>query len=221
MTLSGRFIQRVVLPVTCAVETLTNPRNGTPATSLPTVVQFGDLLRSRNGENVPPAVIGKLWVNRDDQVRLVGELKFCGTADLQRPIMLADLPGEMSDPKELCNILGQAFNWMTMHKVLFGFFSSYNWTIFLRIAMGKDGKPCLYYTDTIPHSDVTSSNKTISVRTAFFYLVHLTGGPNAVWRIPQKDVDKYAGEYVSRNLDKVGKVQQPYSQSAMLDGEFR
>lgn len=108
ITLSGRFIQRVVNPVVCAVRTLTNPRPGPPATSLPTRVKFGDSLRPRDGGNVPPAVIAKLWVNRDDQVRLVGELKFCGTANLQHPVMLADLPGEMSDPKELCNVLGKS-----------------------------------------------------------------------------------------------------------------
>lgn len=119
ITLSGRFFERAIVPVVASVETLTDSTLATPPERpakmiLPTKARFGDSWvvpkdnRPDTGsENkIQPDIVAKLCVNDDDQVRLVGELKFCTTVDLEDMYLAAFPDNGPPDPKPLREILG-------------------------------------------------------------------------------------------------------------------
>lgn len=97
ITLSGRFFERVLVPVSAVVSTLTDVTmmRGRPADRiLPTTATSGDswivaepLRPDRDSSNKKqPDVVLKFQVGRDNLVRLTGELKFCTTVRLKEMV---------------------------------------------------------------------------------------------------------------------------------------
>jgi hypothetical protein len=120
---------------------------------------------------------------------------------------------------------------MIIYGTRFAFLSTYEWTIFLRI---KDSKvkrrsryepevvPCLYFSDPIHNSEFTgkfqnqygSTQQSVSVRSALFYLIHRTGLKDSEWRIPEPLQQTYLRQYTSRNTRLEASMEAPYSKSA-------
>jgi hypothetical protein len=97
ITLSGRFSERVLVPVSSVVSTMTDVTmmRGRPANSiLPTTATSGDswivpehLRPDRNSSNKKqPDIVLKLQVGRENLARLSGELKFCATVNLKEMV---------------------------------------------------------------------------------------------------------------------------------------
>jgi len=107
ITISGRFFHNALAAITAIVRTLVVPAHGLSANSdfLPQELAFGDswiLDRPYRVSKQEPDVFLKLPIEGKDQVRLVGELKFCLTVDLKR--MLQNQ--ERTNTKKFRGILG-------------------------------------------------------------------------------------------------------------------
>lgn len=119
----------------------------------------------------------------------------------------------------------------------YAFLTNYRWTIFLRLDDSKpvlpgDGPcpvqlralytlfgriPCLHFSDPIQFSDTTDdTRRTISVRSALFYLIHRVGTPAADWEIHRSDRTQLLKQYTAMNTDRVSMMLGPYSKSAWL-----
>jgi hypothetical protein len=120
ITLSGRFFERVLVPVSAAVRTMTDVTlmRGRPADKiLPIAATSGDswiVEEHRRPDRYSPNkkqpdIVLKLQVNRENLVRLTGELKSCTTVDLKGMVNNATNP---YNPKLLkfSNILGKSHN---------------------------------------------------------------------------------------------------------------
>lgn len=102
ITLSARFYSNALAPVIHCIETMANVSD-----FLPAKVIFGDAW-IRDPENRVtgqlPDVVGKLQIEADAQVRLVGEIKFCETVDL-RVMIDGFIERTRTD---FCHILGKS-----------------------------------------------------------------------------------------------------------------
>ncbi|KAJ4321112.1 hypothetical protein N0V94_003059 [Neodidymelliopsis sp. IMI 364377] len=216
ITLSGRFFQNALAPVISCVETMSSPDHGPDDEPdyLPSKLTFGDAWIRGIADSVvgqQPDVITKLHINGEDEVRLVGELKFCGTVKLGR---MGAAQMERMETKFKA-ILGQLVHYMRGHRLQFAFFSTYQDTIFLRLSHTFDSKqnkiPRLYFSRVIKDKDVVDeTNRKISVRLALFYLIHKTfSGNEPEWRIPQ-DILNLTETWITKSAPVIGPAVTPY-----------
>ncbi|KAF1828220.1 hypothetical protein BDW02DRAFT_635309 [Decorospora gaudefroyi] len=194
ITLCGRYFWNLLAVVVHIVETLASTEHGFSNYPgfLPPQLTFGDswiIGRPFRVDGQQPDAVLKLPVNGKDQIRMVGELKFCVTLNLKS--MLED--AENGQGNKFRGILGQLVNYMLGHRLKYGFISNYNETVFLHLGLTKDGEqPCIYFSDIIKDSDVIdeSAGRT-SLRLALLYLTQLTCSPNgADWAISDETLRK-------------------------------
>ncbi|KAH4120008.1 hypothetical protein HBH64_139960 [Parastagonospora nodorum] len=118
ITLSGRFYQNALKQVTAVVQTLSDPEYGESDHGpwLPYDLTFGDswiINRPQRVAGREPDVVLKLQIDGEQVLRLVGELKFCGTVDLEAMIHEALI----DEGTNFVGILGQIVDYMLSHRL--------------------------------------------------------------------------------------------------------
>lgn len=233
ITLSGRFFQNALAPVISCVETMSSPDHGPDDEPdyLPSKLTFGDAWIRGIADSVvgqQPDVITKLHINGEDEVRLVGELKFCGTVKLgrmraaQMERMETKFKAILGKTETLVCFMfqslistGQLVHYMRGHRLQFAFLSTYQDTIFLRLSHTFDSKqnkiPRLYFSRVVKDKDVVDeTNRKISVRLALFYLIYKTfSGNEPEWRIPQ-DILNLTEAWITKSAPVIGPAATPY-----------
>ncbi|KAH3974832.1 hypothetical protein HBI56_105380 [Parastagonospora nodorum] len=192
ITLSGRFYQNALKQVTAVVQTLSDPEYGESDHGpwLPYDLTFGDswiINRPQRVAGREPDVVLKLQIDGEQVLRLVGELKFCGTVDLEAMIHEALI----DEGTNFVGNLGQIVDYMLSHRLKYGFISNYESTTILWLDYNTDKQgvkqACVYFSPSIKHSDDGNSGKVkVSLRMALFYLIHMTNSDEEqAWKIDE------------------------------------
>ncbi|KAI8933626.1 hypothetical protein NX059_009351 [Plenodomus lindquistii] len=192
ISLSGRFSQNVLAVVTHVVATLTTEEHGKDDHNdfLPKELGFGDakiIKKSSRVDNQEPDVVLKLPLATENQIRLVGELKFCVTVDLEMMVYQAHVKEETNLFRGILE--GQIVAYMRGRRLNYGFISNYNQTVFLKVGLDSTRKhPKIFYSSCISHnvSTLAMGPKDLSVRLAMFYMVFLTSSPSSSgWKMSE------------------------------------
>ncbi|KAH7086528.1 hypothetical protein FB567DRAFT_406254, partial [Paraphoma chrysanthemicola] len=164
-TLSGRFFQNALVPVISSVHTMASKEYGSISNPpwLPSSLTFGDSWiidkRDRAG-GLQPDIVLKLRTDDEHKVRMVGELKFCVTVDLEDMAKYA-ING---DGSQFDAILGQIIQYMLTYRVKYGFLSNYTSTVMILLENFTDAAgnaaPCIYFSDVIKNTDCVDEEET-------------------------------------------------------------
>jgi hypothetical protein len=200
ISMSSRFDAHVLDPVLKASLTMDN--QGRPGGAPPGVPDrtFGDsyiVNRISRPKDLIPDVVLKRLGERGSEVRLVGELKFFVTIDLEEKFKQAQSRRTEQDFRNLRAIFGQIIQYMVEYGTRYGFISTYNTTIFFKMSYSDSAntKPRIYYSELVNHSEKMANayaddNLTISLRLALLFLTEgCISATEQKWRIPAKDRD--------------------------------
>ncbi|KAK1908007.1 hypothetical protein P3342_013326 [Pyrenophora teres f. teres] len=221
ITVSGRYFHNALAVVTSIVRTLVVPAHGPSANPgfLSEELAFGDswiLDQEHRVRKQEPDIFLKLPIGGKDQVRLVGELKFCLTVNFTKMVD----NHKIGNFEKLRAILGQLVNYMLGHKLKYAFISNYDETIFLQLDQRKagQGEACIYFSDIIRYDDAVDESKeeNISLRLALLYLIHKTCSPaTADWCIPDHiDTKALKEDWITRESIFEDKSGTPYGHRA-------
>ncbi|KAI4667717.1 uncharacterized protein J4E88_010118 [Alternaria novae-zelandiae] len=195
----GRIKQNLATPVRTVLHALARCRSEADAMLLPIHIECssskGEDVKSRPKDQEPDLILNVSDSNGGDEtVRIIGEFKMCTTHNLAK--MIKDPASK--NPGSLRNLLGQPAKYMYKHKIKYGFVSTYNETIFLRIEPRKSNPEeyGLYYSpvfryDTPTCVDEGNNVHTFGTRFTTLFMLHKVvddGGEG--WRLKASDIPK-------------------------------
>lgn len=113
---------------------------------------------------------------------------------------------------QLMTPIGQVVNYMVTYSLKYAFLSNYDQTIFIKQDHKENGKPCIYFSRAIRHTDITdprSKDRSVSLMRAMLFLMSKSCGPNEKdWKLPD---EIETSEWIGRDPAPPGTVGTPYS----------
>ncbi|KAI4675254.1 uncharacterized protein J4E84_010255 [Alternaria hordeiaustralica] len=203
--LDGRVKDNLVAPVHETLHELQNQEHGMATPLLPTNFQYSSAkgyhkdLRPKGHE--PDLVIEVADLKGNKRVRIVGEFKSCTACDIESMIK----EPWSHNAKSFCNLL--AFD------VKYGFVSTYNQTVFLKIerSVVDPSQMALFYSEIFYDTDSTLTTSTIGKNDTqtfgtsfgFLYLLHLVAGEDEeTWKLNRDDIPDPNEWFFERSIEK-------------------